>query len=134
MDEKLDFSLPAKKQNKSFLPIVTVVLLIILIGLTIFNILTIPQNRNNSVKSDSALSSEQVKQLAAQLTSRNLYTRAAEVWQDYLSRVTLPDNERAKTLFQIGTLYEEAGNYAQAIEYFYRSEITAKLQQVFELY
>lgn len=130
MDEKLDFSLPAKKQKKSFLPIVTVVLLIILIGLTIFNILTIPQNRNNSVKSNSALSSEQVKQVAAQLAGRNLYTRAAEVWQDYLYRVTLPDTERAKTLFQIGTLHEKAGAYAEAIEYYYRSEMTAKITEL----
>jgi hypothetical protein len=130
MDEKLDFSLPAKKQKKSLLPIVTVVLLIVLICLTIYNISIPSQNGNNSAQSNSALSSEQVKQLASQLTGRNLYTRAAEVWRDYLSGVTMPDTERAKMLFQIGTLLEKAGEYAQAIEYFYRSEITVKLDEL----
>ena len=130
MDDKLDFSLPAKKQKKSFLPIVTVILLIVLTGMTIYNISIPSQNRNNSAQSTSALSSEQVKQLATQLAGRNLYTRAAEVWQDYLSGVTLPDTERAKTLFEIGTLHEKAGEYAQAIEYFYRSEITAKIAEL----
>ena len=130
MDEKLDFSLPAKKQKKSFLPVVTVILLIVLIGLTIYNISIPSQNRNNPAQSTSALSPEQVRQLAAQLAGRNLYTRAAEVWQDYLAGVTMSDTERAKTLFQIGTLLEKAGEYAQAIEYFYRSEITAKIAEL----
>jgi hypothetical protein len=130
MNEKLDFSLPSKKQKKSFLPIFTVVLLIVLIGLTLINILNISQNRNQSAQSESALSSEQVKQLATQLAGRNLYTRAARVWQDYLSSGTLPGTERAKTHFQIGTLLEKAGAYAEAIEYFYRSEITAKLDEL----
>ena len=130
MEEKLDFSLPAKKQKKSILPIVTVVLLIVLIGLTLYNISPQSQSGNNSTRSDSALSSEQVRQLAAQLAGRNLYTRAAEVWQDYLSGATLPGTERAKTLFEIGTLHEKAGEYAKAIEYFYRSEITEKLDEL----
>jgi hypothetical protein len=130
MDEKLDFSLPAKKQKKSYLSIVTVILLVILIGLTIFNILSITQNRNNPTQNTASLSPEQVKQLATQLASRSLYTRAAELWQDYLSGVTLPDTERAKMLFQIGTLHEKAGAYAKAIEYFYRSEMTAKIAEL----
>ena len=130
MEEKLDFSLPAKKQKKSFLPVVTVILLIVLIALTIYNISIPSQNRNNSTKSTTTLSPEQVKQLASQLASRNLYSRAAQVWQDYLSNVTLPNIERAKTLFEIGTLHEKAGEYTQAIEYFYRSEITDKIAEL----
>ena len=130
MEEKLDFSLPAKKQKKSLLPIVTVLMLIVLTGLTIYNISTPSQNRNNPAQNTSAMSPEKVRQLASQLAGRNLYSRAAEVWQDYLAGVTLPRTERAKTLFEIGTLHEKAGEYAQAIEYFYRSEITEKIDEL----
>jgi parvulin-like peptidyl-prolyl isomerase len=37
----------------------------------------------------------------------------------------LTDAERARALFQIGTLLEKANSYDQAIEYYYRSEMTA---------
>jgi parvulin-like peptidyl-prolyl isomerase len=76
------------------------------------------------------LSAEQTKQLAAKLAQRNLYDRAARVWQDYLSLGDLTDAERAKALFQIGTLLEKAGRYAEAIEHFYRSEIAAALSDL----
>jgi peptidyl-prolyl cis-trans isomerase C len=76
------------------------------------------------------LSSEQTKQLAGKLAQRNLHIRAAKVWQDYLSTGELADAERARTLFQIGTLLEKANLYDQAIEYYYRSEIVAALDEL----
>jgi len=130
MNENLEFSLPAKKQKKSLIPKVSVILLIILIVLTLINTLVVSKNQNVTAQGNSSLSSEQVKQLATQLAGRNLYTRAAKVWQDYLSSDALPDTERAKTLFQIGTLLEKAGAYAEAIEYYYRSEMTAKIAEL----
>lgn len=131
MDEKLDFSLPEKKQKTSLIPKISIVLLLVLIGLTLANFLTKPAHQGLSSDSiDISFSPEQVKELAAKLAERNLYTRAAKVWQDYLSFAKVPDTERAKTLFQIGTLLEKAGIYPEAIEYYYRSEITAKLAEL----
>jgi hypothetical protein len=130
MNEKLDFSLPAKKQKKSLMPKVSIILLIIFIGLILFNTFTILKNKNIPAQGNSTLSAEQVKQLAAQLAGRNLYARAAGVWQEYLSNATLTNTERAKTLFQIGTLLEKAGTYSEAIEYYYRSEMAAKLAEL----
>lgn len=128
MEEKLDFSLPGKKQKTSLIPKVSIVLLLILIGLALANLLIKPSNRVLSSDSiDRTFTSEQVKELAAKLAERNLYDRAAKAWQDYLSFAEVPDTERAKTLFQVGTLLEKAGLYPEAIEYYYRSEITAKL-------
>jgi len=130
MEEKLDFSLPQKKARNSLMQKISIVLLVVLIGLTLVNILTATRNETSPARGDSCLSHEQVKQLASQLAGRNLYTRAAKVWQDYLSSGTLPDTERAKTLFQIGTLLEKAGTYTEAIEYYYRSEITAEISEL----
>ena len=131
MEKKLDFSLPEKKRKSSFTSGIVVMLLLILIGLTIANLFMKPSNQGPyPADAVSSLSAEQTKQLAARLAGRNLYIRAAKVWQDYLSVGELPKAEHAKTLFQIGTLLEKAGSYAEAIEYYYRSEVTAKLDEL----
>jgi peptidyl-prolyl cis-trans isomerase C len=106
-------------------------LLLILIGLSAANMALRPATDNQAHNGTSySLSAEQTKQLAAKLAQRNLYTRAANLWKDYLASGKLPDAERAKTLFQIGTLLEKANLYDQAIEYFYRSEIVAELSEL----
>ncbi|OQX57092.1 MAG: hypothetical protein B5M52_08065 [Helicobacteraceae bacterium 4484_230] len=130
MEEKLDFSLPEKKQKYSLVPKLTVILLLVLVILTIANLLRPSYEKPPSVNSASSFSQDKIKELASKLASRNLYTRAARVWQDYLSSAKVPDTERAKALFQVGTLFEKAGLYEEAIEYYYRSEITAKLSEL----
>ena len=130
MEEKMDFSLPEKKQKTSLTPKISIVLLLVLIGLVLFNFLKPSYQSPLSENPASSLSKEQIKDLAAKLAGRNLYTRAARVWQDYLSFAKIADIERAKALFQIGTLLEKAGMYEEAIEYYYRSEITAKLSEL----
>jgi len=131
MSDDLDFSLPEKKRKSSFVSGIVIILLLILIALGAVNLLT--RSGNQGLAEENAvlsLSPEQTKQLAAKLASRNLYTRAAKVWQDYLSAGKLSDVEQAKTLFQIGTLLEKAGSFAEAIEYYYRSEITTELAEL----
>jgi len=131
MEEKLDFSLPDKKQKTSFVSRLVIILLLILIALGTANLFI--KSGNHRLPAENAASfllPEQVKQLATKLAGRNLYTRAAKVWQDYLSTGKLSDAEHAKTLFQIGTLLEKASSFAEAIEYYYRSEAVAKLDEL----
>ncbi|MHC4570428.1 MAG: tetratricopeptide repeat protein, partial [Planctomycetota bacterium] len=131
MEEKLDFSLPEKKQGTSAANWIIIILLLILTALTALNLIMSPSGpANTSDAPDSSLSSEQVKQLASKLAQRNLHARAAKVWQDYLSSGELSDAERARTMFQIASLLEKAGLYDQAIEYYYRSETVAKLDEL----
>lgn len=131
MAGELDFSLPQRKQKNGPAYWIVVVLLLILTGLSAANLFLRPAGRGHAGKlADSSFSSEQTKQLAGKLAQRNLYTRAAEVWQDYLAAGPLADAERARILFQIGTLLEKAGSYDRAVEYFYRSEIAAELSEL----
>ncbi len=131
MEEKLDFSLPEKKQKNSFVSGLVIILLLILIGLTAANLLVRPLGHGSySANTVSSPSPDQVKELAAKLDGRNLYARAAKVWQEYLSIGKISDTERAKTLFQIGNLLEKAGSYDEAIEYYYRSEAIAKIDEL----
>jgi peptidyl-prolyl cis-trans isomerase C len=131
MTEKLDFSLPEKQHGSTAANWIMIVLLLILIGLTAANLLWKPPGNVQAFQStNSALSAEQTKQLAGKLAQRSLYTRAARVWQDYLAEAKPADAERAKILFQIGTLLEKADSCDQAIEYFYRSEMVAALDEL----
>jgi parvulin-like peptidyl-prolyl isomerase len=131
MQEKLDFSLPEKKQSSAAANWIVIVLLLILTALTGANLALRPTGSERLVHtSDVSLSSEQVKQLAGKLAQRGLHIRAAEVWQDYLSGAELTDAERARIIFQIGTLFEKAGIYDRAIESYYRSEAAAELPEL----
>ena len=131
MEEKLDFSLPEKKQRSTAANWILIVLLLILIGLTAANLASKPANLGQAPDvAGSSFSAEQTKQLAAKLAQRNLHLRAAKVWEDYLAVGKPTDTERARTLFQIGTLLEKAGLYDQAIECFYRSEVVAELNEL----
>jgi len=131
MAGELDFSLPERKNKSNPAHWIIVVLLLILIGISSANLFMKAGGTKNAGQSAiSSSSSEQTKQLAGKLAQRNLYARAADVWQDYLAAGPLADGERAKILFQIGTLLEKAGRYDQAIEYFYRSEIVSELSEL----
>jgi hypothetical protein len=131
MEDKLNFSLPEKKNKNSFMPKISIILLLVLIGLTAANLMMSSSYKTlPAEKIPLSFSAEQVKDLATKLAGRSLYTRAAKVWQDYLSLAEAADTERARILFQIGTLHEKAGKYEEAIEHYYRSEITAKLTEL----
>jgi peptidyl-prolyl cis-trans isomerase C len=126
MAEKLDFSLPQKKSKGSALDVLKLVLLVALIGLAVANLFAIRSKGSHPAQSTApGLTPEQTKALAAKLAERNLYRQAATVWQEYLGAASLSDADRAKVLFQVGASLENAGQYADAVECYYRSEMTA---------
>jgi hypothetical protein len=133
MEEKLDFSLPEKKTKSPIAGKFAIFLLLLLLVLVVLDLtrkLPPPGAVDNTTVSQ--LSAEQTKQLALKLAQRNLYERAAKVWQEYLATTDLGDIDRAKALFQVGTLLEKAGRLQEAIEYYYRSETVVKLDELAE--
>jgi len=131
MEEKLDFSLPEKKRKGSITNIISILLLSLIVLLMLLNLRAgRPSRVSAPEKTGQELSPDQTKQLATKLAQRNLYHQAARIWQDYLAVADLPGIERAKVLFQVGTLLEKAGLYAEAIEYYYRSELAAKIGEL----
>ena len=133
MEEKLNFSLPENK-SKSLIAgkfaFFLLLLLLVLVVLDLTRKLPPPGAAGNTTVSQ--LSAEQTRQLALKLAQRNLYERAAKVWQEYLATTDLGKVERAKALFQVGTLLEKAGQLQEAIEYYYRSETVTKLDELAE--
>jgi parvulin-like peptidyl-prolyl isomerase len=130
MTEKLDFSLPQKKPGGSATGILGVLLLVVLVGLAAANLSVALSGRKPASAAGSGLSADQVKDLASKLAQRSLYPQAAAAWQDYLARAQLAGPEQARIQFQIGTLLEKGGLYADAIEHFYRSEATSSVKDL----
>lgn len=126
MAEKLDFSLPQKKSGGSATGVLTVALLLVLVGLGAANLVTtLFAGKRPAAPTAQGLTPDQIKELAAKLAQRNLYRQSAAAWQEYLTAAPLSDTDRAKALFQAGTSLENAGQYAEAVECYYRSEMTA---------
>lgn len=127
MDEqKLDFSLPQSKRPRNPAIVVLVLLVVVLVCLAGFNLyVTLSGGRAISAAMPTGLSAEQTEELATKLAQRNLYDQAANVWKEYLAEEKLTETERAKVLFNTAALLEKAGLYAEAVEYYYRSELTA---------
>jgi parvulin-like peptidyl-prolyl isomerase len=130
MTEKLDFSLPQKKPGGALAGLPTVLLLVVLVALVAVNLVVVLRARKPAPVVSSGLSAEQVKDLAAKLAQRNLYQQAAGAWQDYLAKAKLDGPEQAKIQFQIGTLLEKGGLYADAIEHYYRSETASAVKEL----
>ncbi len=131
MEERLDFSLPEKKTKSPIAGKFAIFLLLLLLVLVVLNLtrkLSPPVDARNTTVSQ--LSAEQTKQLALKLAQRNLYGRAAKVWQDYIAAADISDVEQAKALFQVATLLEKTGHLEEAIEYYYRSESVAKVDEL----
>ena len=130
MTEKLDFSLPQKKPQRSASGVLTVLLLIVLVVLAAANLVVGRRGQSPQSVGGAGLSAEQVKELAGKLAQRSLYQQAAAAWQDYLA-VTRPTGaEQARVHFQIGELLEKAGLYADAIEHYYRSETASEVKEL----
>jgi peptidyl-prolyl cis-trans isomerase C len=131
MTEKLDFSLPQKKSSGSVTGVLTIVLLITLVGLAGANLMmALSGGKRSTTTSAQGLTPEQTKELAAKLAQRNLYRQSAAAWQEYLGAASLSDADRAKVLFQAGTALENAGQYAEAVECYYRSEMTSPVAEL----
>ena len=131
MGEKLDFSLPEKKQRGSTAGALTVLLLLVVAGLAGANLyFALSPDKGAARRIPGDLSAEQVRQLAAKLDQRNLHEQAAQVWQDYLATAELTGAERATALFQTAMSLEKAGCYGAAIEHYYRSEMAAPLDDL----
>lgn len=132
MDEqKIDFSLPQKKPRKSASITILLVLVCILTVVSIFNLyILITGQRPAAASLRGGISAEQTKKLATKLAQRNLYAQAAKVWQEYLGGAQLNESELARILFNTAELLEKGGNYGDAIEYYYLSEMAGNVPEL----
>lgn len=131
MEQKLDFSLPEKKKNCQILPKLALIILTAILVLCIVTVVKVGSlgGGGNGVAAGGG-DAEQTKQLASKLAARGLYDSAVKVWQQYLDQTQLAGEQKARVLYQIGSLLEKVGKFEEAIEYYYRCEMAAKLDDM----
>ena len=69
-------------------------------------------------------------QLATRLEESGVNVPAAQAWLRYMNRARLNDEEKAMYFYHVGTLYQNARRYERALENYYRSQETARLEDV----
>ncbi|MBN1410277.1 MAG: hypothetical protein JW969_05495 [Spirochaetales bacterium] len=125
MSSDIKLTLPERKKSMNGGQKI-IILLLSLILLTGFAILFVVIFTNNKGPSGNALSfgmdKQEVKDLALKYQKQGLVESAAETWTDYIS-ISNPDpRDKAAIVYTIGKIYQEAGNYEKALEYYYKSE------------
>jgi hypothetical protein len=129
MSTELDFSVPEadKKSPKQPMKLVYI-LLAVLILLSAFNALILIKGSPTKNRTENGLtpSLEELKQLALKLEKQELNTQAVDAWKKYLSMSGIDAVETAKIWYRIGKIYQNTGDFDNALYAFYRSESFAK--------
>jgi peptidyl-prolyl cis-trans isomerase C len=101
----------------------TLVLLVVFIALDLFGVL---RGRRAPGGPDPWLD----KQVAERLADAGQYAAAASHLETYAQRAELPKAERARLLYRVADYFMRGGDYERALAAFYRSELTAKLDEL----
>lgn len=131
LDRDLDLTVPAQHGKKSsYLPVLTAIIAAVLLLAVVLNTVILLRAKTNTDMPAKGLEPEKIKDLATRLYQRNLYQQAAAAWAEYLQTADISLQERARALFQRGLCLEKAGLFADAVDAYYRSEATSKVQEL----
>ncbi len=71
------------------------------------------------------------KAIALALEDRGLFRASADAWKNYLSSAgDITAEEEASLLYRVGRNFQDAGEYESALEYYFRSEDAASLDEL----
>ena len=125
MSKELDFSIPEAeiKSRKNSLKWAYMLLVLLLIASALNTVLLI-KAKSGIIKTDVSLtpSKEELKQLALKLEKQEINKQAVDTWKEYLSAAVPDADETAKIWYRIGKIYQDTGDYDNALNAFYRSE------------
>ncbi len=130
MTEGNDFRLPGRgdkegKSGKTLLRVSAAVLVIVL-AMLVFQV----AGMLGRGESGGGLSEGDLEALALRLERQGLSVPAARAWTDYLEASGAGDEKRARIWYRIGAIHQEAGEYEDALDAYYRSESFASLGDI----
>ena len=133
MSAQLDFHLPDAGPRSARAPrgpavntLLLFILLVAVVGVAIITFMREKERRSGA----PAVDAERERALAATLQDRGLKESAAETWLKYLEAKDLNAGERATIYYQVGKLFQEAGDFERALVNYYRSEAAAKVEDL----
>ena len=129
MSKELDFSIPeaGKKSGKVSVKL-TYVFLAMLLIISVVNTALLLKERSGIIKtvSSSIPTGEELKQLAMKLEKQEINNQAVDTWKEYISATGPDADETAKIWYRIGKIYQDTGDFDNALNAYYRSESVAK--------
>ncbi len=125
MSKELDFNIPETGKKISRLSMKPVyILLAVLLILSALNTIALLREKSEITGAVRGLtpSEKELKDLALKLEKQELGRQAIDAWKEYLSSAVLNGDETAKIWYRIGKIYQEKGDFDNALDAFYRSE------------
>ena len=131
MTEKLNLTLPERKNEKNGSSKGLIILLVLVLIVSAGNlVVSLKGSMGSETQQSGTLATTALKDLALKLEKQGLRLRAADAWQEYLLQTNADNNEQAKIWYRIGKLSQEAHEYERALESFYRSESFAHITEL----
>ncbi|NQT83803.1 hypothetical protein HQ563_12300, partial [bacterium] len=133
MSDQLDFTLPDEvsrpSQPRKGRGLNNFLLILILIAVVGFGVMAFLRD-NAPAPREGGFGPEGERALAAKLQDRGLNVSSAEAWLRYLAVAKLHSKERAARYYDVGKLYQEAGDFERALINYYRSESIAQMDEL----
>jgi hypothetical protein len=131
MSEDLKLSLERKRTHKRRSGGTFIVLLILVLAVSLFNLVWMLRGGAGSKPGAGAgLSAGKLEELALKLEKQHLPSSAAGAWMDYLEAERPGGEKAARIWYRIGKLFQENGEYERALEAYYRSEALAGIDEL----
>ncbi|UCF06872.1 MAG: hypothetical protein JSV33_07580 [bacterium] len=131
MSEDLKLSLERKRKNRRPVGGTFIVLLILVLAVSVFNLVWMLRGGGGSRQDAGAgLSAGKLEELALKLEKQHLPSAAARAWTGYLEAERPGGEEAARIWYRIGKLFQENGEYERALEAYYRSEGLAGIDEL----
>ncbi len=131
--QQLNFELPSKQTEAGLRQSKTVIwlLLLIFIAATVNIIISLKQpDISTSRQSSTGLTADQQKKLALKLEKQGLFESSTLAWKQYLNKAGLEENESALIWYRIGKLFQDANDFENALDSYYRSESFATVDSI----
>jgi tetratricopeptide (TPR) repeat protein len=81
-------------------------------------------------RSGRGLPADRLESLALKLEKQGLSGAAARAWEEYIEVAGPRAEKRARILYRIGMIHQEAGRYEEALDAYYRSESVAAVKDL----
>ena len=132
MSDQLDFTLPdevtrppGRGKGRGLNSLLLLLVLVAVVGLGVVAVL-----RGKAPAPRGGIDPESERVLASKLQDRGLNTSSAEAWLRYLTVAKLDPKEKAARYYDVGKLYQAAGDFEKALVNYFRSEAIARVDEL----
>lgn len=130
MRNDLGLSVPTKEGRNVHRSGIEIILAVSLAVVLVLMVFLMSRRHSELSYMTGGLSADRLKALSLRFEDQKLSKAAARSWTEYIAVSRMGNEETARIWFRIGKLYQEANDYENALEAYYRSEALATLKDI----